>query len=159
MGSEMCIRDRKNTSHTSGYKPHFHKTTAFVATVGGFDDDDAHHQDSSHQESTDFHEVESSHDVDEGLYIPNYLEEAIPDDPALQIKVARALRVQEMETRRCFTCNKPGHLARDHWKFEEKNGTGPLQPRGPPLKNSTHERAGSKPSQPGQATPPVNPPK
>ena len=90
-GTGTSAGQLKNTSHASGYKPRFHKTTAFVATVGGSEDDDAHHQDSSHQESTNSHEVESSHDEDEGLYIPNYLEEAIPDDPALQIKVAHAL--------------------------------------------------------------------
>ena len=77
-GTGTSASQLKNTSHTSGYKPRFHKTTAFVATVGGSEDDDAHHQDSSHQESTDSHEVEFSHDEDEGLYIPNYLEEAIP---------------------------------------------------------------------------------
>ena len=27
---------------------------------------------------------------------------------------------QEVETRRCFTCNQQGHLQRDHWKYEEK---------------------------------------
>ena len=37
--------------------------------------------------------VEPPPKEDEGLYIPSYLEEAIPDDPALQVKVARALRV------------------------------------------------------------------
>ena len=36
------------------------------------------------------------------------------------------MRAQEVETRRCFTCNQQGHLQRDHWKYEEKNGNGPL---------------------------------
>ena len=43
------------------------------------------------------------------------------------VKMAHAMRAQEVETRRCFTCNQPGHLQRDHWKYEEKNGNGPLQ--------------------------------
>ena len=34
--------------------------------------------------------------------------------------MARAMWAQEMETQRCFTCNKPGHLQKDHWKYEEK---------------------------------------
>ena len=44
----------------------------------------------------------------------------MPDDPTLQVKMAHAMRTQEMETRRCFTCNKPGHLQKDHWKYEDK---------------------------------------
>ena len=27
---------------------------------------------------------------------------------------------QEVEMRRCFTCNQQGHLQMDHWKYEEK---------------------------------------
>ena len=68
-----------------------------------------------------------------------YLEEALPDDTTLQVKMAHAMRAQEMETRRCFTCNKPGHLQKDHWKYEEKNGTRPLQPKGPPQNKSAQE--------------------
>ena len=41
------------------------------------------------------------------------------------MKMARAMQAQEMETQRCFTCNKQGHLQKDHWKYEEKNGTRP----------------------------------
>ena len=51
-----------------------------------------------HHEDHDSPEVEPPHKEDEGLYIPSYLEEAIPDDPVLQVKVAHALRVQEMNT-------------------------------------------------------------
>ena len=40
---------------------------------------------------SDPHEVEPPPKEDEGLYILSYLEEAIPDDPALQVKVAHAL--------------------------------------------------------------------
>ena len=105
-------------------------TTAFVATAGGLDDEACHPQDSLHYEDTDSQEVEPSHKEDEGLYIPSYLEEAIPDDPVLQVRVARALRVQEMNSKRCFTCNRPGHLVRDHQEWEEKNGIRPLQPKG-----------------------------
>ena len=65
---------------------------------------------------------------------------------------------QEMETRRFFTCNKPGHLQKDHWKYEEKNGTGSLQPKGPPQNKSAQERVKPKPSQPGQTTSQANPP-
>ena len=90
-GTGTSASQQKTTSHTSGYKPRFHKTTAFLATAGGPDNEACHHQDASQHEDIDSHEVESSHKEDEGLYIPGYLEEAIPDDPVLQVRVAHAL--------------------------------------------------------------------
>ena len=52
-----------------------------------------------------------------------------------------------METQRCFTCNQQGHLQRDHWKYEEKNGNGCLQPKGPPPKQvGSREGKGKTPS-------------
>ena len=125
-GTSTSIGQQKTTSQSSGYKPQFHKTTAFVATTGGLDDEADHPQGSSPYEDSDSQEVEPPRKEDEGLYIPSYLEEAIPDDPVLQVKVARALRVQEMNSRRCFTCNRPGHLTQDHQEWEDKNGIRPL---------------------------------
>ena len=154
-GKSTSAGQQKTTSQSSGYKPRFHKTTTFVATAGGPDDEACHPQDSSPYEDTDSQEVEPSHKEDEGLYIPSYLEEPIPDDPVLQVKVARALRVQEMNSRRCFTCNRQGHLTQDHQEWEEKSGIRPLQPKGPPLNKSTPEKAKQKPSQPGQPGPPT----
>ena len=90
-GTSTSASQQKTTSHASGYKPRFHNTTAFIATAGGPDDEACHHQDSSHYEDTDSQEVEPSHKEDEGLYIPSYLKEAIPDDPVLQVRVACAL--------------------------------------------------------------------
>ena len=154
-GTSTSAGQQKTTSQSSVYKPQFHKTTAFIATAGGPDDEACHPQESSPYEDTDSQEVEPSHKEDEGLYIPSYLEEAIPDDPVLQVKVARALRVQEMNSRRCFTCNRPGHLAWDHQEWEEKNGIRSLQPKGPPLNKLAPEKAKQKPSQPGQLGPPM----
>ena len=158
-GTSSSASQQKATGHLSGYKPWFHKTTAFAATIAESEDDAHHHQESSPQEDADSFGAESSQEDDEGLFIPSYLEEALPDDPTLQVKMARAMRAQEMETQRCFTCNKPGHLQKDHWKYEEKNGTGPLQPKGPPLNKSAQEWGKPKPSQPGQTTSQANPPK
>ena len=141
---------QKATGQSSGYKPRFHKTTAFVATAGGPNDESDHPP----GEDSDSHEVEPPPKEDEGLYIPSYLEEAIPDDPALQVKVARALRVQEMNSRRCFTCNRPSHLARDHQEWEEKNGIRPLQSKGPAPNKMASEKARPKPPQPGWPGPP-----
>ena len=141
---------QKATSQSSGYKPRFHKTTAFVATAGGLNDESDHPL----GEDSDSHEVEPPPKEDEGLYILSYLEEAIPDDPALQVKVARTLRVQDMNPRRCFTCNRPGHLARDHQEWEEKNGIRPLQSKGPAPNKTASEKARPKPPQPGRPGPP-----
>ena len=113
-GTSTSTGQQKTTGQSSGYKPRFHKTTAFVATAGGPDDDAEHPQGPSPHEDSDSQEVEPPPKEDEGLYTPSYLEEAIPDDPVLQVKVARALRVQEMNSRRCFTCNRPSHLTWDH---------------------------------------------
>ena len=104
---------------------------------------------------TDSQEVEPPPKEDDGLYIPSYLEEAIPDDPVLQVKVAHALQVQEMNSRRCFTCNRPGHLAWDHQEWEEKNRIRPLQSKGPTLNKAASEKAKQKPSQPGRPGPPT----
>ena len=154
-GTSTSAGQQRTTSQASGYKPRFHKTTAFIATAGGQDDEACHPQESLPYEDTDSQEVEPSHKEDEGLYIPSYLEEAIPDDPVLQVRVAHALRVQEMNSRRCFTCNRPGHLTQDHQEWEEKNGIRPLQPKGPPLNKSAPEKAKQKPSQPSQPGPPT----
>ena len=148
-GTNTSAGQQKTTSQSSGYKPRFHKTTAFVATTGGPDDEADHPQGSLPCEDSDSQEVESPHKEDEGLYIPSYLEETISDDPVLQVKVACALRVQEMNSRRCFTCNRPGHLARDHQEWEEKNGIRPLQSKGPTLNKAASEKTRQKPSQPG----------
>ena len=149
-GTSTPAGQSKATGQPSGYKPWFHKTTAFVATAGAPNDESDHPP----GEDSDSHEVEPPLKEDEGLYIPSYLEEAIPDDPALQVKVARTLRVQEMNSRRCFTCNRPGHLARDHQKWEEKNGIRPLQSKGPAPNKMAPEKARPKPSQPGRPGPP-----
>ena len=141
---------QKATGQSLGYKPRFHKTTAFIATAGGQNDESDHPP----GEDSDSPEVEPPPKEDEGLYIPSYLEEAIPDDPALQVKVARALRVQEINSRRCFTCNRPGHLARDHQEWEEKTGSGPSSRRGQLQTKRPQRRPDQNPLSPdGQGLP------
>ena len=152
-GTGASVSQQKTTSQSSGYKPQFHKTTAFVATAGGLDDKANHPQGPSPSEDHDSPEVKPSPKEDEGLYIPRYLEEAIPDDPVLQVRVAHALRVHEMNTRRCFTCYRPGHLAWDHQEWEEKNGIRPLPAQGPTPNQSIPEKNKQKPSQPGRPGP------
>ena len=132
---------------------------AFAATVTESEDDGPCHHESSSQKGADPFGTESSQEDDEGLFIPSYLEEALPDDPVLQVKMACAMWAQEVETRRCFTCNQQGHLQRVHWKYEEKNGIGPLQPKGPHLNKLAQERVKTKPPLPGQNMSQTNPPK
>ena len=119
-GASSSASQLKATGHNLGYKPQFHKTTAFAATIPESEDNGPCHHESSSQEGADPFGAESSQEDDEGLFIPSYLEEALPDNPVLQVKMAHAMRAQEVETRRCFTCNQQGHLQRDHWKYEEK---------------------------------------
>ena len=90
-GASSSASQPKATGYTSGYKPRFHKTTAFAATIPEVEDDGLGHPESPPQEEADAYGHESSHEDDEGLYIPSYLEEAIPDNPVLQVKMARAM--------------------------------------------------------------------
>ena len=150
-GASTSAGPQKATGQSLGYKPWFHKMTAFVTTAGGLNDGSDHPQ----GEDSDPDEVEPPPKEDEGLYIPSYLEEAIPDDPTLQVKVARTLRVQKMNSQRCFTCNRPGHLARDHQEWEEKNGIRPLQSKGPAPNKMASEKARPKLPQAGWPGPPT----
>ena len=158
-GTSSSTSQPKATGHTSGYKPQFHKTMAFAATITEYEDNGPCHHESSSQEGADPFGAESSQEDDEGLFIPSYLEEALPNDPVLQVKMAHAMWAQGVETRRCFTCNQQGHLQRDHWKYEEKYRTRPLQLKGPPLNKLAQERVKSKPPPLGQNTSQANPPK
>ena len=91
-GASLSASQLKATGHTSGYKPRFHKTMAFAATIPEVENDGPGHPESPPQEEADTYRNELSQEDDEGLYIPSYFEEAIPDDPVLQVKMARAIR-------------------------------------------------------------------
>ena len=75
-GTSTSAGQQKTTGQSSGYNPRFHKTTAYVATAGGPDDEADHPQGPSPYEDSDSQEVEPPHKEDEGLYIPSYLEGA-----------------------------------------------------------------------------------
>ena len=64
---------------------------AFAATIPEVGNDGQSCPESSPQEEADAYGHESSQEDDEGLYIPSYWREAIPDDPVLQVKMARAM--------------------------------------------------------------------
>ena len=62
---------------TSGYKPHFHKTTAFAASVEETTDTAPTELGPSLPDKEDHHAVETNQEDDEGLFIPSFLEEAL----------------------------------------------------------------------------------
>ena len=146
---------QRTVAQTSGYKPCFHKTTAFTASVEETRDPTPSESGPSLPEDEDHLEVELTWEDEEGLFIPSFLEEALAGDGNLQIKMAHTMQAQERQERRCFICQSPDHLMRDH--YQGKNGKGPLQPKGPPQNKLAHEMA--KASLPGQATSQGAPPK
>ena len=64
---------------------------AFADTITELEDDGPGRHESSSQEGADPFGDELSQEDDEGLFIPSYLEEAVPDDPVLQVKMAHAM--------------------------------------------------------------------
>ena len=146
---------QRAVAQTSGYKPRFHKTTAFAATVKGPPDPALSEQETSFPGDDDHREGEPTLKDDEGLYIPSFLEEALGGDSNLQIKMAQTMQAQEKCDRKCFICQSGDHLMRDHYKG--KNGVGPLQPKGPPQNKLAWETA--KASLPSQAMSQGTPPK
>ena len=118
-----------HTSHqravpqTSGYKPCFHKTTAFAASVKETTDSAPTESRPSFPDEEDCPEVEPNQEDDEGLFIPSFLEEALRGNGNLQIKMTRTMQAQEKQERRCFICQSPDHLMRDH--YQGKMGRGP----------------------------------
>ena len=141
------IGHQRAATPTPSYKPHFHKTTAFAASVEGSPDPDLVELEPSLPEDDDHLGGEPTQEGDEGLYIPSFLEEALGGDCSLQIKMAHPMQAQEKCDRKCFICQSGDHLMKDHYKG--KNGTGPLQPKGPPQNMSACEMA--KASPPSQA--------
>ena len=138
-----------HTSHqravpqTSGYKPRFHKTTAFAASVEETTDTTPTQSGPSLPDEEDHHEAGTNQEDDEGLFIPSFLEDALGGDGNLQIKMARTMQAQEKQEWRCFICQSPDHLMRDH--YQGKNGRGPLQPKGPPQNKLAWETAKASP--------------
>ena len=127
---------------TSGYKPRFHKTTAFTASVEETTNTAPTELGPSLPDEEDHQEAKTNKE-EEGLFIPSFLEEALGGDGNLQIKMARTMQAQEKQERRCFICQSPDHLMRDH--YQGKNGKGPLQPKGPPQNKSAREMPKTSP--------------
>ena len=157
--SSPSTGQQKTAGQTSNYKPRFHKTTAFTAKVEESEARMDQRPEAQLTEEGNPSEAESSLDDDDGLYIPSYLEEVAPHDPVLQVRLARAMRALEKETRRCYRCHQQGHLQKDCKEPEEKNGLGPLSSKGPLSAKQAQEKTKLRIPQPGRAAPPTNPPK
>ena len=143
-----CLEGKSASPHTNhqravvqtfGYKPRFHKTTAFVASVKETTDSAPMESEPSPPQDGNPPKVELTQEDDEGLFIPSFLEEALGGDGNLQIKIACTMQAQEKQERRCFICQSPDHLMRDH--YQGKNGKGPLQLKGPPQNKLAREMA------------------
>ena len=133
------IGHQRAVAQTSGYKPHFHKTTAFATSVEGSPDPALSEQEPLLPEDNDHLGGEPTQEEDEGLYIPSFLKEALGGDGNLQIKMAHTMQAQERHDKKCFICQSKDHLMKDHHKV--KNGVGPLQLKGPPQNKSACEMA------------------
>ena len=149
------VGHQRAVAQTSSHKPHFHKTTAFAASVKGSPDPALSEQGPSLPEDNGHLEGEPTQEEDEGLYIRSFLGEALGGNGNLQIKMAHTMQAQERCNKKCFICQSGNHLMKDHYK--EKNGVGPLHPKGPPQNKSAQEMA--KASLPSRATPQGAPPK
>ena len=133
------VGHQRTVAQTSGYKPRFHKTTAFATLVEGSPDPAPSEQEPSLSKEDDHLEVEPTQEEDEGLYIPSFQEEALGGDGNLQIKMAHTMQAQERCNRKCFICQSGDHLMKDHYKG--KNGVVPLQPKEPFQNKSAWEMA------------------
>ena len=118
---------QRAATQTSGYKPRFHKTTAFAASVEESTDPTLSKQAPSIPKD-DHLGGEPIQEEDEGLYIPSFLEEALGGDGNLQIKMVHTMQAQERRDKKCFICQSGDHLMKDHYK--EKMGWGPYSQRG-----------------------------
>ena len=134
---------QRAVAQTSSYKPRFHKTTAFTVSVKETTDPAPSESEPSLPEDEDHSEVEPPLEDDEGLFIPRFLEEALGGDGNLQIKMAHTMQAQERQERRCFICQSPDHLMREH--YQGKNRKGPLQLKGPPQNKLAREMAKASP--------------
>ena len=146
-----CLKGKSASPHvghqravapTSGYKPHFHKTTAFTTSVEESADPALSKQGPSLPDDADHLGGEPTQEGDEGLYIPSFLEEALGGDCNLQIKMAHTMQAQEKRDRKCFICQSADHLMKDHYKG--KNRMGPYSQKASP--KQVGSRDGQSPS-------------
>ena len=86
---------QRAAAQMSGYRPHFHKTTAFAASIKETSDPALSEPGPSLPEDEDHLGGESTQEGEEGLFILSFLEEALGGDGNLQIKMACTNQAQE----------------------------------------------------------------
>ena len=145
-GASSSASQPKATGHTSGYKPLFHKTMAFAATIPETEDDDPGHQESSPQEGADAYGNESSQEDNEGLFIPSYLEEALPNDPVLQVKMAGVMWPKRWRLRGASPVTSRATSKGTTGSMRKKIGTGPAAKGASPKQVSSREGEDKTPS-------------
>ena len=77
---------QRAAAQTSGYRPRFHKTTAFTASVKETPDPTLSELGPSLPEDEDHLGGESAQEGDEGLYIPSFLEEALGGNGTFKLR-------------------------------------------------------------------------
>ena len=165
--SSPSAGQQKTSGQASNYKPRFHKTTAFAAKVEESEAPVDQRQEAQPTEEGNPSEAESSLDDDDGLYIPSYLEEAAPNDPVLQVRLAprcepmRRRLVGAIDVTNRVICKKTARSLRkkrpraplvEGASFSQV-GAGEDQAENPSARSS---RASGKPSQ-VKGTPYLNP--
>ena len=121
--ASLHVGHQRTVAQTSGYKPCFHKTTAFAASVEETPGPARSEPGPSLSEDEDHLGGEPTQEGDEGLYIPSFLEEALGGDCNLQIKMACTMQAQEKQDKKYFICQSADHLMKDH--YQGKMGWGP----------------------------------
>ena len=86
------VGHHRTAAQTPSYKPHFHKTTAFMASIEETSDPALSGLGPSLPEDEDHLGGESTQEGDEGLFILSFLEEALGGNGNLQIKMAHTIR-------------------------------------------------------------------
>ena len=86
------VGHQRAVAQTSDYRPRFHKTTAFAASVEESANPVLSEQGPSIPEDDDHLGGEPIQEGDEGLYIPSFLQEALGGDCNLQIKMAHTMQ-------------------------------------------------------------------
>ena len=114
-GPSSAIPQKSTAQWTSNntFKPHFQKTTAFVAAPmeepnstpadSGFD---ASKEPASNNADPALEDLSS-------LYIPHFLGEVNDGEWGLRIRMAKAIQADEQQQKHCFISQSPDHFARN----------------------------------------------
>ena len=131
-GTGSSSSQQKATGHPSSYKPRFHKSMAFATTIAESEDNTNHCLESSPQEGADSFGAESSQEDDKGLFIPSYLEEALPDDLTLQVKMALPCGPRKWRPEGALPVTSQVIFKGTIGNMRKKMGLGPCSQRGLP---------------------------